>query len=407
MRIMSLVQYIKDGTLTTPKGFKVAGVHAGIKESGLDLGAIYSEVPATAAAVYTTNYVQAEPLQVTRDSIATEQKLQAVIVNSGNANACTGEQGRLNALAMRDTLADKLSLPSHLVAVASTGIIGVQLPVAKVINHIPQLDLQATDEAAIAFNDAILTTDTFSKKTCYQAIIQGKTITVSGSAKGSGMIEPNMATMLGFITTDLNIDPNALDAALKKVTNTSFNCITVDGDTSTNDNVIMMANGCAGNEVLTDRSTDWPIFMELLTAVTTDLAKLIARDGEGATKLIEVTVKGALSEEDARKVAKSVVGSSLVKTAIYGSDANWGRILAAVGYSGVIINPQLIDTSIGPITMLKDGQPLDFSEAEAKDYLQEDTIHIDIDLKLGEQTGKAWGCDLTYDYVKINASYRS
>lgn len=404
---MSSIKYIEDGTITTPIGFKATGLHAGIKNEGLDLGVIYSEVPANAASVYTTNYVQAEPLHVTKESLAVENKLQAIIVNSGNANACTGAVGRKNALTMRENTASRLSLPNHLIAVASTGVIGVQLPMEQLNHGIQQVELSNSRQAAKNFEKAILTTDTCTKTTCYKVNIAGKEITISGVAKGSGMIEPNMATMLGFITTDAHVCTSALQDALKLVTDHSFNCITVDGDTSTNDTVMMLANGLAKNDELSPSHPDWNTFIEALKKVAVDLAKMIARDGEGATKLVEVLVKGAHSEKEAIQVGKSVVGSSLVKTAMYGNDANWGRILAAVGYSGVPVNPKMIDTFIGDIQVLRDGHPLEFNENEAKSYLQNDTVQIAIDLKQGNAAHRAWGCDLTYDYVEINASYRT
>lgn len=404
---MDCIQKIPGGTIISPKGYQTDGLHCGIKYKKNDLGIIYSVKPASVAAVYTLNKIKAAPLYVTQESIETNQTIQAIIVNSGNANACTGEQGDKDARTMRKTVANQFSLPEHYVAVASTGVIGVPLPIKKIEAGIAQLQPEQAVKHAEAFNGAILTTDTFVKSTCYKANIAGKTVTLAGSCKGSGMIKPNMATMLSFITTDLNIESNVLQDALKSITDQTFNCITVDGDTSTNDTVIVLANGEAENESLTPEHEDFTIFINLLKQVSEDLAKMIARDGEGATKLIEVEVTGALSSKEAIQIAKSIVGSSLVKTAIYGSDANWGRILAAAGYSGVDFNPNTIAASIGHIQMLKNGQPLPFSEEDAKKYLQQDSIYIHVDLKLGTESGKAWGCDLTYDYVKINASYRS
>ena len=404
---MSAIQYVNNGSIVTPNGFKAAGAHCGLKKKKLDIGMIYSEKPASAAAVYTLNAVQAAPLHITKESIAAEHKLQAVIVNSANANACTGPQGETDARLMRTLTASHLSLPEHLVAVSSTGVIGEVLPMDKIKQGIEQLTVTDDPIAVDQFNQAILTTDTFTKSTCYTATINGQTITLAGSCKGSGMIKPNMATMLSCITTDLNIDATYLQQALNETVNKTFNCVTVDGDTSTNDTVIVMANGCANNAPLTPQSEDWPIFIELLQQVSEDLAKMIAKDGEGATKLIEVVVNHASSTNDAVKIAKSVVGSSLVKTAMYGADANWGRILAAIGYSGVPINPNVIDVAIGDIQMLEAGSPVTFDEETATHYLEQDTIQIYIDVKLGDKSGKAWGCDLTYDYVKINASYRS
>ncbi|HLR54012.1 MAG TPA: bifunctional ornithine acetyltransferase/N-acetylglutamate synthase [Pseudogracilibacillus sp.] len=401
------IKEVENGNVVTPKGFQAAGIYSGVKRSRKDLGAIYSTTPANAAAVYTLNQIQAAPLHVTKESIAEDGKIQAIIVNSGNANACTGKQGEKDAFTMRKEVAEQFSVKEEYVAVASTGIIGLDMPMDKISSHIPKLDLGETTTHADAFNEAILTTDTFKKATCFEATIGGKTVTMGASTKGSGMIEPNMGTMLSFITTDAEVDQLALQQALKKVIDETFNCITVDGDTSTNDMVLLLANGAAQNEALTETHEDWDVFVQLLTKTCEHAAKLIAQDGEGATKLIEVEVAGAKTEEDARKVAKAIVGSSLVKTAVFGTDANWGRIIAAIGYSGVEINPMTIDMAIGPITLLHNSEQVEFSESEATSYLQEDEIHIKVDLHLGDSSGKAWGCDLTYDYVKINASYRS
>ncbi|XKF67562.1 bifunctional glutamate N-acetyltransferase/amino-acid acetyltransferase ArgJ [Virgibacillus necropolis] len=398
---------IEKGTLVTPSGFQATGLHTGVKRKRNDLGIIMCDTPANVAAVYTTNVIQAAPLQVTKDSIAKEGKLQAVIVNSGNANACTGKQGERDAYEMRRVTAEQFLLPENYVAVASTGIIGLDMPMDKIIPSIKQLKPDATEASAAQFNESILTTDVYTKSTCYQTTINGKTVSMAGSAKGSGMINPNMATMFSFVTTDAVIESDMLQLALKEVTDKTFNCITIDGDTSTNDMVLTLASEQAGNETLTPEHDEWHLFVELLRKTCEDLAKLIARDGEGATTLIEVEVNGAYNESQANQVAKSVVGSSLVKTAVFGADANWGRIIAAVGYSNAVINVDTIDIAIGPVQLLKDSQPLAFSEDEVSEILKNETVKIAIDLKVGDGTGKAWGCDLTYDYVRINASYRS
>lgn len=398
---------IEKGSIPTTPGFQVAGLHSGVKRKRNDLGIIYSESPANAAAVYTLNMIQAAPLGVTKESLGKEGKLQAVVVNSGNANACTGKQGEKDAYAMRSATAQKFSLPEHYVAVASTGIIGLNMPMDKIIPHIDKLQPESNETAAEKFNESILTTDSVSKSVCYQTTIDGKTVTMAGAAKGSGMIKPNMATMLAFITTDIAIESKMLQLALKEVTDKTFNCITVDGDTSTNDMVLVMANELAGNDRLTPEHKEWNSFVELLRRTCEDLAKMISRDGEGATKLIEVEVNGAQSEQQAIQVGKSVVGSSLVKTAVYGTDANWGRIIAAIGYSGVEIDPHSIDISLGHIQLIENSEPLSFSEEEATAYLENENVKIIIDLKSGNGSGRAWGCDLTYDYVRINASYRS
>src|SRR5690625_3903839 len=401
------IHVMESGSIVTPNGFHVGGVHSGVKRRRNDLGIIYSEQPAHAAAVYTLNQIQAAPLHVTKESIQTEQKLQAVVVNSGNANACTGAQGKKDAYQMRETTAQKFQVPTHYVAVASTGIIGLDMPMDKITPHIEQLAIGRSNEHAAECGESILTIDTFYKSICFEIVIDGKNVSMAGAAKGSGMIEPNMGTMLGFITTDVAIESDVLQTALKEVVDETFNCITVDGDTSTNDMVLVLANGLAGNNSLTPEHDDWDTFMDLLTNTCEELAKQIARDGEGASKLIEVEVTGTKTDEDAKKIAKSIVGSSLVKTAVYGTDANWGRIIAAVGYSGVEINPNKIDIAIGPLQLLKNSESTGFSEEEATAYLQNDTVVITVHLHNGEGKGKAWGCDLTYDYVRINASYRS
>ncbi|MEK4165516.1 bifunctional ornithine acetyltransferase/N-acetylglutamate synthase [Anoxybacillus sp. FSL W8-0104] len=401
------VKYIADGTIVTPKGFQAAGVHAGLRYTKKDLGVIVCDVPATCAAVYTQNVFQAAPLQVTKQSIAVEQKLQAVIVNSAYANACTGEQGLQDAYEMRRLCAETFGLHEHLVAVASTGVIGEYLPMEKIRASIPKLKPKAEWDSAVDFQTAILTTDLVMKKTCYETVVDGQVVTIAGAAKGSGMIHPNMATMLAFITTDANIPSDVLQDALRSITNVSFNQITVDGETSTNDMVIVMASGLAGNETLSPQHPDWENFYEALRQTCEHLAKQIARDGEGATKLIEARVKGARTDEEAKWAAKHIVGSNLVKTAVYGADANWGRIIGAIGHSGAYIKPDCVDVWIGFIQMLKQSQPVPFSEEEAKAALMEDVVVITVDLHLGEGEGIAWGCDLTYDYIKINASYRT
>ncbi|WP_449540478.1 bifunctional ornithine acetyltransferase/N-acetylglutamate synthase [Ferdinandcohnia sp. Marseille-Q9671] len=398
---------VEEGSVVTPKGFKAAGVHAGLRYSKKDIGAIVCDVPASCAAVYTQSHFQAPPLKVTKASIATENKLQAVVINSACANACTGEQGLVDAYEMRAETAAHFGIADHLVAVASTGVIGELLQMDKIKSGIKMLEPASTVSAAEDFQTAILTTDLVMKKACYQTTIDGKTITVGGAAKGSGMIHPNMATMLGFVTTDADIDSDTLQAAMKAVTDVTFNQITVDGETSTNDMVLVMASGKAENNPLTPEHPEWESFLSVLQLTFEDLAKQIARDGEGATKLVEVNVTGAVSDNDARIIAKKIVGSNLVKTAIYGADANWGRIIGAIGHSTATVNPDIVDISIGSIQMLKESQPVAFSEELAKAYLEGTDIVIHVDLHLGNGFGIAWGCDLTYDYVKINASYRT
>ncbi|UAC49067.1 bifunctional ornithine acetyltransferase/N-acetylglutamate synthase [Bacillus aquiflavi] len=401
------IKEIENGGITTPLGFFAAGTHAGLRYSKKDLGIIYSDVSANSAAVYTVNHFQAPPLQVTQQSIEVEGKLQAIVVNSACANACTGERGYQDALKMRSLTAEKFNLKDHLVAVASTGVIGDFLPMEKIQSGIEQISVGQTIKHTEDFQTAILTTDTVMKSCCFSAEINGKKVTIGGAAKGSGMIHPNMATMLAFLTTDAAIPQPYLYSALKEVTDVTFNQITVDGDTSTNDMVIVMANGKAGNDLLTPEHPEWKVFKQLLKLCCEGLAKQVEKDGEGATKLIDVIVEGAATNEEARIVAKQVVGSNLVKTAVFGADANWGRIIGAIGQCPVSLNPQMVDIAIGSIQILKNSEPQLFSNEKATEYLKNDVINIFINLNNGVGKGQAWGCDLSYDYVKINANYRT
>lgn len=404
MATMKIVQ----GNIAKPKGFRATGIYCGIKKvEKLDLGIIISEEPSVAAGVYTTNLFQAAPLKVTKQSIENGGKLQAIIVNSGNANACTGDQGMDDACGMQLAVQEAFSIPSKMVGVASTGVIGQYLPMERIQEGIKQLPLTLNDDSGSLFSQAILTTDLVEKTICVELTIDGQVVTIAGTAKGSGMIHPNMATMLSFITTDASIEPSYLQYILKKATDESFNMITVDGDTSTNDMVLVMANGYAGNIQITKEHPEAEDFYHALCFVMKDLAQKIARDGEGATKLIEVEVRKAQTVDMARKVAKSVIGSNLVKTAVYGADANWGRIICAVGYSETPINPDIIDVWLGDLQVVKGSFPLPFDEVAATAYLQQEKVKILIDLNDGVEDAVAWGCDLTYDYVKINASYRT
>jgi glutamate N-acetyltransferase/amino-acid N-acetyltransferase len=397
---------LEEASVTLPKGYKAGGMHCGIKRKRLDLGYIVSDIPATVAGVYTTNIFQAAPLLVTQESIAKENKIQAIIVNSGNANACTGEQGLKDAFEMQNEFANQLGIENHLVGVTSTGVIGELMPMDQIKVGINQI-LQTEHEDVTKFMQAILTTDTSVKHLAVQMKIEGKTVSIGGSSKGSGMIHPNMATMLGFVTTDANIAQDDLLFALKEVTNQTFNMITVDGDTSTNDMVLVMANGLAENNRLTIEHPDWDLFVDGLKIVCESLAKKIARDGEGATKLIEVQVNGAFSTNAARAVGKSIISSNLVKTAIYGTDPNWGRIISAIGYSGVPVEPNAIKVSLGQYPVFENGLPCPIVEEDVKGYLELENVKILVELNQGEYSATAWGCDLTYDYVKINASYRT
>ncbi|MCL1632309.1 bifunctional ornithine acetyltransferase/N-acetylglutamate synthase [Sporolactobacillus sp. CPB3-1] len=398
------ITYIEKGSVGTPRGFKTGGQNIGLRAGRPDMGWIYSEVPATAAGVYTTNVFQAAPLQVTRESMEMGDQLQAVLVNTVSANSCTGQQGIDNARTTRKWMAEHLNIAEHLVGVASTGVIGMQLPMDKMKPGIASIKL---NDPASPFEEAILTTDTKPKHLAVQLEVDGRQVMIGGACKGSGMIHPNMATMLGFVTTDASVAPEALKAALKSVVNRTFNRITVDGDTSTNDMVLLLANGRAANQLLNEQHPEWSIFLQGLEYVCRGLAKFIAGDGEGATKLIEVQVSGARDDESANVISKTIVGSSLVKTAIFGGDANWGRVVCAMGYSGEQFDPKKVSLALGNIALFKNGVPVHFDEEEASEYLSGDTVVIRA--QLGEGGGKAvaWGCDLTYNYVKINASYRS
>lgn len=395
---------IIDGTIASPKGFYATGLHAGLKKEKKDLGVIYSAIPANAAAVYTTNQVKAAPIFVTKEAMA-DQKVQAVVVNSGIANACTGDLGLENAKEMQSLAATQLNVAKENVAVASTGVIGKQLPMEIIESGISKIDLQ--QQQPYAFHEAILTTDTSTKEIVVTEEINGQMVTMAGVAKGSGMIHPNMATMLAFITTDAQISKELLQEMLADKTETTFNQITVDGDTSTNDMVLVLANGLAENPIIEKNSEAHEKFIAMFQLVSETLAKMIAKDGEDATKLIEVQVVGALSDTEARLVAKKVVGSSLVKTAMFGEDPNWGRIICAVGYAGSQTDPEKIDMWIGDQQLLNHSQPQEFDELVMKETLEKEKICITVDLNIGEQSGKAWGCDLTYKYIEVNALYHT
>jgi glutamate N-acetyltransferase / amino-acid N-acetyltransferase len=404
---ISAFTVLENGNVTSPQGFKASGLHAGIKKKRKDVGLLHSEVPAAAAGVFTTNLVRAACVTQNEAQLAATPFLQGIIVNSGNANACTGLQGDLDAQQMRLEAAKSLGISEDLVAIASTGVIGVPMPMEPLTNGIHQAAESLTVEGGDDFAQAILTTDTGKKTVAVQLVIDGQIVTIGGVAKGSGMIHPNMATMLAFVTTDAAVEPAALKSLLSRTTDQTYNRITVDGDTSTNDMVLVLANGLANNAVLTAEHPQWDDFVAAFRHVSEKLAKDIARDGEGATKLIEVEVNGAATEAIAATIAKSIIGSSLVKTAVYGADANWGRILAAAGYSGAPFDPQKVDIWLGCIQVAAGGMGLLFDEEAAKEYLLGDPVKITVDLHSGDATATAYGCDLTYDYVRINASYRT
>jgi glutamate N-acetyltransferase/amino-acid N-acetyltransferase len=397
---------VVSGGVTAPQGFQAAGVHCGLKKEKLDLAVIYSTVPAVAAGVFTVNAVKAAPILVTMEHLA-KGEARAVVVNSGNANACTGEKGLADARQMARTAAQELGINEMEVIVASTGVIGVPIKIDLVQQGIREAVKSLSAAGGAGAAEAIMTTDTFKKELAISFELGGKAVTIGAMAKGSGMIHPNMATMLGFVTTDVAIQQETLQVALKEANDRSFNMITVDGDTSTNDMVSIMANGAAGNNKITLDHPDFGRFQTALNYISTELAKLIAKDGEGATKLIEVQVKNARTVADARKAALAVAKSSLVKTAIFGEDANWGRILCAVGYSGAQFDPDKVDIALGDEMMAINGAGLAFNEENAKGILEQQQVIIYIDLKDGEAEAAAWGCDLSYEYVKINGSYRT
>ncbi|MDQ3602929.1 MAG: bifunctional glutamate N-acetyltransferase/amino-acid acetyltransferase ArgJ [Actinomycetota bacterium] len=383
-----------------------AGVACGVRDAGRrDLGLLFSELPCETAAVFTRNAVKGAPLGVTREAVETGG-VRAVVANSGNANAATGERGIEDARVMQDLAAEALEIEASEVAVASTGVIGVHLPMGRISSGIWAASGKL-GEGGAGFAESILTTDTRVKEAVVRIEIGGRTVTVGGTAKGSGMIHPNMGTMLAFLTTDAAVEKSCLTETLNWVTDRTFNRVTVDGDTSPSDIALLMANGAAGNEPLTPDSPDYPIFAEAVEGVARTLAKEIARDGEGATRLVEVAVEGAASEESAAALAKSVVGSSLVKAAVFGEDANWGRVLTAMGYSGVAFDPDGVELWFGPIKVFSGGEPVPHEEAEANAALAAGEVKITARLGEGNASATAWGCDLSYEYVRINGSYRT
>ncbi|MDP9751638.1 bifunctional glutamate N-acetyltransferase/amino-acid acetyltransferase ArgJ [Thermoanaerobacter pentosaceus] len=401
---------ILEGSIELPKGFLASGIFAGIKKRKKDVALIYSEKEANASAVFTTNKVKAAPVILDMERIK-KGVAQAIVVNSGNANACTGENGLEDAINMAKKVSQLLKIDEKSVLVCSTGVIGVPLPMEKVLKGIEVAAENLSTEGGYQAAEAIMTTDTFLKGVTAKFVIEGKTVTMTGFAKGSGMIHPNMATMLSFILTDASITKTALDKAFKETVEKTYNMISVDGDMSTNDTAIILANGEAQNKTIEEGTHEFDIFYRALEHVNKILAKLIVKDGEGATKFMEVNVINAKTEKDARLAAKSIVNSNLVKTAIFGEDANWGRILAAVGYSGADFDASRVDIYLksmkGEIKVCENGGYIFFDEALAKEILKEKEITVTVDMKAGEYSGTAWGCDLSYDYVKINGSYRT
>jgi len=406
---------IIDGGVTSPKGFKAAGTRAGIKvgKTNKDMAMIYSEVPANTAGTFTKNIVKAAPVLWDMKVVEEEKVAQAVIINSGVANACTGDEGYQNAVKMASLTANALDINEKQVLVASTGVIGYKLPMDVIESGIVKLKdmIKADRESAVDAATAIMTTDTHKKEIAVEFEIAGTKITMGAMCKGSGMIHPNMGTMLGFITTDLDIDQKLLSKALKEVIEDTFNMVSVDGDTSTNDTVVVLANGMANNTKITEENEDYEIFKSVLLEVNTYLAKQIAQDGEGATRLFQVDVVGAPDKNTAKILAKSIVTSNLTKCAIYGKDANVGRVLCAMGYSGAEFDPYKVDVTItsdkGTVKLLENGMYTDFDEEFATEVMSPEVVIATADIKAGDACATAWGCDLTYDYVKINADYRS
>ncbi len=406
------MNFIENGTVTSPKGFKAAGVVGGVKPSNTtkrDIMMIASDIPCTAAAVFTKNLVKSSAIEVTKKNIS-NGIAQAVIANSGNANTCNAD-GIEKAERMCELAAENLGIDKNDVIVASTGVIGQILPIEPFERAVPEIAALMSENGGTDAAEAIMTTDTVKKEAAVSVEIGGKNVTIGAVAKGSGMIHINMGTMLSFVTTDAAISSEMLRAALCEAVEVSYNMVSVDGDTSTNDTLAILANGVAGNEEITTRSADYTAFTQALTALCKMMAKKLAADGEGATKLMVCTVTGAKTVADAKGAAKAVICSSLVKAAIFGSDANWGRVLCALGYSGCDIDVTKVDVAFssaaGEIYVCKNGAGIDFSEEKAKEILLEKEIVIKVVLNDGDGEAEAYGCDLTYDYVKINGDYRT
>ncbi|MBR1861139.1 MAG: bifunctional ornithine acetyltransferase/N-acetylglutamate synthase [Lachnospiraceae bacterium] len=410
---MSKIKEIKGG-VTAPQGFKAADTAAGIKYQGrTDMAMVTCDVPCECAGTFTSNVVKAACVQWDMELARSGRKMQAVVINSGIANACTGQEGWDACKATAGAVEKALGIPADTVAVASTGVIGMQLPVEKLENGVAAMakTLERSEEASTAASKAIMTTDTINKEIAVTFEIGGKTVTLGGMSKGSGMIHPNMCTMLGFLTTDLDIEKKLLQEALSDVIKDTFNMITVDGDTSTNDTLLIMANGLAENTRITEKGGDYETFKNALFYVCRYLARRMAGDGEGATKLFEAKVVNAKSKDDARTLSRAIVGSNLSKAAIYGCDANFGRFLCAMGYSGAQFDQNdvelFFESAEGRLQVFKKGVPLDFDEELAVKIMKAPEVTVFVDMHEGSGEAAAWGCDLTYDYVKINADYRS
>ena len=407
------MRVLEKGTVTSPKGYQGSGCHVGIKKKKKDLALIVSDVEAKAVGTFTTNVVKAAPVVWDQYIVENCDSVKAIAVNSGVANACTGEVGEQINLEFAKIVGNALHVDEKKVLICSTGVIGKQLPTQPIADGIEGA-IQALDYGYDAGNDvatSIMTTDTKPKQIAVEIEIDGKIVTIGACCKGSGMIHPNMATMLGFITTDINISKELLNKALKDIIPDTFNMVSVDRDTSTNDTVLLLANGLANNQEIVEENEDYQTFKDALYYVNEYLAKCIAGDGEGATKLLEINVEHANSIQQAKVIAKSVCTSPLVKTAIYGNDANWGRLLCAMGYSGESFDPYQVDLYIesefGKLQLVENGMATDYSEGKATEILNSEYVKVYIDMKISDGKATAWGCDLTYDYVKINADYRS
>jgi len=397
---------VTEGGITAPQGYLAAGVAAGIKKKGLDLAVVFSSQPASAAGVFTLNRVQAAPVVLCREHLKLSRgRARAVLINSGCANACTGDRGMHDARISARCLASHLEVDPNRVLVASTGVIGSFLPVPKMLKGIGAAASALNSRGGPAAVRAIMTTDTREKSIAVEGRIAGKTVRIGGMAKGAGMIHPQMATMIAVVTTDVRVPPGELSRMLRRTSDRTFNCLTVDGDTSTNDTVLALANGASGASIADRRSASF--FEKGLSLVCEELAKSIARDGEGATKFVEIMVRGAADFEAARKVAKAIAHSSLVKTALYGQELNWGRILCAVGYSGVPFDPDRVGLSLNGIPIFRNGSPIGSTRARAEKSMKNHDLQIEVDLAGGRAAAKVWTCDLSHGYVDINASYIS
>lgn len=401
-----MYQFINNGTVTSAKGFKAAGIFSGIKKKKKDLALIYSDSSCTAAGTFTLNKVKAAPLLVSQDVIKSKSEVKAVIVNSGNANACTGEAGYNDALKMQSCCAEKLGINANEVLISSTGVIGQLMPMDKLLGGIDEIVPKLSADGGFDAAEAIMTTDKKMKSFAVKVELSIGSVTIGAICKGSGMIMPNMATMLAFVTTDAKIETDLLQKLLSKAVKNSFNKISVDGDTSTNDMVVILANGKSGIEVY-ENSEDEKLFYEALEALSIQMAKSIVSDGEGATKLVTINVSGAHSEEDADLVGKAVANSSLVKTAIYGEDANWGRIMSAAGNSGASIEPEKMSIFFNNSPVVLPDYNIVLDEAEAKEILSQSEFQIKINLNGGKYSSTWWTCDFSEEYVKINANYRT